>query len=135
MEPRTIYLAPDAPKAQSAEFMSAPGAIHATGPNAETAEFEVDGKTHEFALNFTRPIPRFDVSNATLRYRAGDDLSGRNIAFNGSVHNPEDRPYGRHHFEAILSNGMVMEGELDKDWNQARTVYGIGEWRDNVGED
>lgn len=131
MDLRNITLSPDEPfKGQTPEFKTAPGKIRATGMNSELAEFTINGKKHEFNLHFTRPIPRFDVSNATLRYRPDDKLSGHNIAFNGSVTNPEDRRYDKAQFEAILANGVVMDGTLDKAWNMARTVYGVGEWKE-----
>lgn len=134
MEIRNITLSPDEPKERAPDFKTAPGKIHATGTNSETAEFTVDGKKHEFNLHFTRPIPRFDVSNATLRYRPDDKLTGHNISFNGSVHSPEDRRYDKAQFEATLANGVVMDGTLDKAWNTARTIYGVGEWTEDVEE-
>ena len=37
-------------------------------------------------------------------------------------------------FEANLANGLVLEGTLDKAWNQARTVYGMGDWTERVSD-
>ncbi|RJE22386.1 hypothetical protein PHISCL_05289 [Aspergillus sclerotialis] len=132
--PEPVTLTETDPSALPSDLKTATGQIHSTGPNAETASFTINGRTHIFDLHFNRPIPRFDISNATLKYRSEDDLKGRNIAFNGSVINPEDEPWQKDKFEANLANGSVLEGKLDKAWNQARTVYGVGNWSENVSD-
>ena len=132
--PEPITLTETDPSAVPSDLKTATGQIQSTGPNTETASFTIDGRTHVFALNFNRPIPRFDISNATLKYRSEDDLRGQNIAFNGSVINPGAEPRQKDKFEANLANGSVLEGMLDKAWNQARTVYGVGDWSESVGD-